>query len=649
MNRPDELRRQVEELALRFVIGEPDHGGAPPDPEWAASVGRIRECALREHAVAVADAAAGLLDTLGRTPGELASAELLEGVARLQQALESAPEAPKSPVLAPAQDPELLADFTLEAREHLAAVETQVLTLERDPCNSEALHSVFRGFHTIKGLAGFLELWDIQKIAHEVETVLDRARNSEWTITPAAIDVVLESTDFLRRWLAHLEAGSETEASALDEGLLARVRSLTAAPAKAPAPPIDLAALAQAVEKPPAPLEIPEAPPSDRAAPESAPAAPAAQRSQGAVKVDTAKLDYLVDMAGELVIAESLVRHDPGLSAVKNPGLQRHMAQLTRITAELQKTAMAMRLVTIGPLFRRMARLVRDLSKQFGKQVEMETRGDEIELDRTIVEELADPLMHMVRNAMDHGLESPAERETAGKSPAGRLFLAAHHRAGQVVIEIADDGRGLNRGRIRARAVERELISPAAELSDNEIYNLIFEPGFTTAAKVTNVSGRGVGMDVVRKHIEKLRGRIEIRSAPGQGASFFLKLPLTLAIIDGLVVGVGRERYIVPLFAVREMFRPSAETIWTVEQRAEMALVRGSLLPVLRLYRRFAVTPRSEDPLQSVLVIAESEGQRFGLLVDELIGKQEVVIKSLGETFQGISGIAGGAILGDGR
>jgi len=374
------------------------------------------------------------------------------------------------------------------------------------------------------------------------------------------------------------------------------------------------------------------------------------RRSEGmSVKVDTSKLDYLVDMAGEMVIAESLVRHDQELSGLKNPLLQRKIAHLTRITAELQKTAMAMRLVPIGPLFRRMARLVRDLSRQFGKTVEMETQGDEIELDRTIVEELADPLMHMVRNALDHGLEAPAERRSAGKRPNARLILKANHQAGQVVIEIADDGRGLNRTRIIEKAISKGLIAAAEGLSDSEIYNLIFEPGFSTAAQVTNVSGRGVGMDVVRRHIEKLRGRIEIRSAVGEGTTFLLKLPLTLAIIDGLVVGVGEERYIVPLFAVREMFRPKAEAIWTVQQRAEMALVRGSLLPVVRLYRLFHVSPRTKDPQNAVLVVAEVEGQRFCVMVDELIGKQEVVIKSLGETFKNVTGVAGGAILGDGR
>jgi two-component system chemotaxis sensor kinase CheA len=634
-----ELRQQIEDLALRLVVA--DSGSAPDASEWLPALRGIRDNAVRDQASPVAVAATALIDTL-QSPDQPGIADVLQaGVMRLQQTLDEGVRQPAGgSTLSLAQDPELVGDFVLESREHLAAIESQLLTLEGDPSSAEALNSVFRGFHTIKGLAGFLELWDVQKLAHETETVLERARSSQWALTPGAIDVILESADYLRRWLTHLESVLQNQPSdppPPNEPLILRIRALSANSVE---PEADLAQMAAAVESEtavPAEASVPAA------------AEPARRNETMAVKVDTAKLDYLVDMAGEMVIAESLVRHDPELGTLKSQALQRKVAQMTRITAELQKTAMAMRLVPIGPLFRRMSRLVRDLSRQFGKQVQMETEGDDIELDRTIVEELSDPLMHMVRNAMDHGIEPPAERQAAGKSPTARLLLKAQHRAGQVVIEIADDGRGIDAAKIRAKAVQKGLISAEKELSESETYNLIFEPGFTTAAQVTNVSGRGVGMDVVRRHIEKLRGRIETRSSVGRGTAFLLKLPLTLAIIDGLVVGVGIERYIVPLFAVREMFRPTPETIWTVEQRAEMALVRGSLLPVLRLYRRFNVKPRSEDPAQSVLVVAEVEGTCYCLLVDELIGKQEVVIKSLGATFRNVTGVAGGAILGDGR
>jgi two-component system chemotaxis sensor kinase CheA len=655
-----ELRGQVEQLALRLVMADPaaaDHGESLR--EWIGVLEKIGQEAASRHSPLISEAVTAALEAArAALASPDAIAELQDGISRLQQALEGE-EQGSSPLAESslAQDPELLADFVLESREHLAGIETQVLTLEREPGDGEALNGIFRGFHTIKGLAGFLELWEVQRLAHEVETVLDRARNGELTITPPAIDVILESADQLRRWLAHVECLLQkrpSQAPPRSDQLLERIRALlgTAPPeeqGQEPPPAAALAQLASAVAGNPKETHPQEKPAASASS--SAPAASSAGGEAMSVKVNTAKLDYLVDMAGEMVIAESLVRHDPDLAAVKSPRLHRNLAQLTRITSELQKTSMSMRLVPIGPVFKRMARLVRDLSRQFGKTVQMETQGDEIELDRHIVEELADPLMHMVRNALDHGLEPAAERAAAGKNPQGRLLLRAHHQAGQVVIEIADDGRGLDRARILAKAVERGLPMAAGgdALSDNEVFNLIFEPGFSTAAQVTNVSGRGVGMDVVRRHIEKLRGRIEIRSTRGAGTTFFLKLPLTLAIIDGLVVGVGQERYIVPLFAVREMIRPGAETIWTVRQKSEMALVRDTLLPVVRLYRRFRVAPRSEDPLASVLVVAESEGQRFCLLVDELIGKQEVVIKSLGETFKSVTGIAGGAILGDGR
>jgi two-component system chemotaxis sensor kinase CheA len=670
-----ELKRQIEDLALQLVMAEPGERPGSEAPPWMSILERVRETAERERAPRASAAAAALLETVRISGG---AAELQEGMARLQEAMEAEERTPDAAGTPLGQDPELLLDFVLESREHLASIETQVLTLERDPHGAEALNAVFRGFHTIKGLAGFLELWDIQKVAHEVETLLDRARNSELTVTPAAIDVILESADDLRRRLAHVEAGlnGETEeAPGPNEPLLGRIGALNARPAAVAEAAGDALRLAVAVENSAGEGNEEEgsaeegknrsltfaartvAAPTVEGRTVAAPTVagrtePETEMRKGeamAVKVDTAKLDSLVDMAGEMVIAQSLVRHDPDLAAIKSPRLARNMAQLTRMTAELQKTAMAMRLVPIGPLFRRMERMVRDLSRQFGKRVEMETQGDEIELDRNIVQELTDPLMHMVRNALDHGIETPAERERAGKNPVAHVVLKGRHQAGQVVIEIADDGRGLDRARILEKAIQKGLIASGDGISDNDIYNLIFQPGFSTAAQVTNVSGRGVGMDVVRRHIEKLRGRVEIRSAAGQGATFALKLPLTLAIIDGLVVGVGEERYIAPLFAVREVLRPAEETIWTVQQRAEMALIRGELLPVLRLYRKFRVTPRSEDPRQSVLLVAEVDDRRSCLLVDELIGKQEVVIKTLGETFKSVTGIAGGAILGDGR
>jgi two-component system, chemotaxis family, sensor kinase CheA len=381
--------------------------------------------------------------------------------------------------------------------------------------------------------------------------------------------------------------------------------------------------------------------------PKSAEARPAGARS---IKVETAKLDYLVDMVGEMVISQSLVRHDPDLATGLKPRLARNLSQLARITDDIQRTAMSMRMIPVGQLFQKTSRLVRDLSRKAGKQVELELAGEETELDRNIVEELADPLMHMVRNSVDHGIEKPEERVAAGKPAQAHVTLKAGHQAGHIVIQISDDGRGLQRDKILRKAREKKLIDPGtADPPDSEIFALIFHPGFSTAEKITDVSGRGVGMDVVRKQVQKLRGRIEVLSKPGEGTTFLLKLPLTLAIIDGLVVGVGDQRYIVPIFAVREMLKPAEEAISTIHGRQEMAMVRGTLIPVIRLHRRFNIQPRHENPWESLLIVAESGTKLFCLMVDELIGKQEVVIKSLGEGMRNIAGVAGGAILGDGR
>jgi two-component system, chemotaxis family, sensor kinase CheA len=568
-------------------------------------------------------------------------------------------EAPPPAVSSLAQDPELVGDFLLESREHLTAIESKMLALERNPADAEALNSVFRGFHTIKGLAGFLEFNAILEVAHEVETLLDLARGGQLAITPALVDVVLESADCLKRALNAVEAGmsdSTLPPVASFDDLLPRIRRCATQNAVEPAPPeatLDAQTAEVELSAPQASQEgpRPEAPVASPAVPSEVGGKTSPVQTAGtqSVRVDTAKLDHLMDMVGEMVIAQSLVSQNPHLAEVQDSRLLSDLSQLGRITGDVQRTAMAMRMLPIGHLFQRTARQVRDLSRKCGKQVELETSGEDTQLDKNIAEELSDPLMHMVRNAIDHGIEQPGIREAAGKSPTARVRLAAYHQGGHIVIEISDDGRGLDEEKILKKARQNGLIGDAAHLSQNEILNLIFEPGFSTADHVTDVSGRGVGMDVVRKHVQKLRGRIDIQSKSGQGTTFFLKLPLTLAIIEGLVVVVGSQRYIAPMFAVREMFRPKPELLSTIQGRDEMAMVRGRLLPIVRLHKRFDVTPQSEDPGQGILIVTECQEKLFCLLVDDVIGKQEVVIKSLGEGLKNIAGVAGSAILGDGR
>ena len=350
--------------------------------------------------------------------------------------------------------------------------------------------------------------------------------------------------------------------------------------------------------------------------------------SGGFVKLDTAKLDNLVDLVGELVIAQSMVVQNPDVQMINSLQLVRCLRQLSRITTELQRNAMSLRMVPIRGMFHKMNRLVRDLATQQQKHVQLVLEGEETELDRNIVEKLSDPLVHMIRNAIDHGLENSDDRAAHGKPELGKIRLTAAHQRGGIVIRIQDDGRGLDRSRILAKARDRGLVKTDANLTESEIFSLIFQPGFSTAEKVTDLSGRGVGMDVVRRNIENLRGKVEIQSLPGQGTTFTILLPLTLAIIDGLLVGVGGERYIIPTLSVRESFRPSPGTVKTVQGRGEVVSVRGRQTPLLRLAHYLGRTSRVIKPEDGIVVVVESGDSARGLLVDELLGKQEVVIKS---------------------
>lgn len=628
----EQLRQQVDRMASCLLLEGPMEG------EWLTILQQICD-QTREAATDVAARALELnlrLKTLGAPA--VRENVLTAGIEQLRRAIESeaAPPASADP-LALAADPELMHDFIMEAREHLDRADVELLTLEKSPDDKEAINSVFRGFHTIKGLAGFLELDEIRAVAHESESLLDLIRQSQLRFSPAVADVVLSAADFLRAWLTRVER-------------MVRGQALNTPPDSAP-----LVASIRAVAKGETVVVMRASAPVQASQPEETkPEKPLGQAASiqtseaRAVRVDTEKLDYLADMVGELLIAESMVRHYPEIAGLQNPALVRDLAQLGRITAELQRTAMSMRMVPIHALFQKMSRLVRDVSRKAGKQVELTAWGGETELDRNIVEQLADPLMHMLRNSVDHGVEGPEERVQQGKPAQGHVTLSAGHQAGWILITITDDGKGLDKEKILAKARQQGVVDENAVLSDPDIFNLIFHPGLSTAAKVTDISGRGVGMDVVRKQIQKLRGRIEITSVAGEGTKFQLRVPLTLAIIDGLVVGVGEERFIVPLFSVREMLRPTPEMIFTVEQR-EVALVRGSLLPIVRLSQRLGIASRCERPEDGLLVVAEARGTTFCVMVDELVGKQEVVIKGLGELLKHIPGIAGGAILGNGQ
>jgi len=549
------------------------------------------------------------------------------------------------------QDGELLREFINESQEHLQNIEQGVLVLEDHPTDADTLNSIFRAFHTFKGGSGFLNLTPIQTLAHDLESLLDLARQHKLVITPAIINIILEGSDTLKQFLSEIGAqltGTKPLAPIAIPitHLLKSIRTVLSGEPGVPtfvaldaSPTVSYSANALAPSiAPGAPTRGPQAEAGGKAS-----------LSGTAVKVDTLKLDSLIDLVGELVIAQSLVVQNPDLNTLQSEQLTRDLMQLGRISKDLQRTAMSLRMVPVRATFQKMNRLVRDSAAKVGKQIVLVTEGEETELDRNIVEEISDPLIHMIRNSVDHGIEKAEVRKKLGKPETGKVSLKAFHQGGNIVIQIQDDGRGLDCERIVAKAVEKGLMKAGDQLPESEIFKFIMAAGFSTAEKVTDLSGRGVGMDVVRRNIEKLRGKIEIASVAGQGSTFSIFLPLTLAIIDGLLVGVGNERFILPTLSVCESFRPRADMISTVHGRGEMLNVRGRLRPLLRLYSHLGIKPASTDPTQSIIVVVEAGNNARCILVDQLLGKQEVVIKSLEENFRQNRYIAGAAILGDGR
>ncbi len=560
---------------------------------------------------------------------------------------------------------ELLGEFHAEALDHLQQIEAALLVLDGNPTDRDALNGLFRSFHTIKGVSGFLHLGPMHRLTHEVESLLDLARTDRLRLTPPIITEILRSRDaiqeMVRQITVALEQGTSPDRIVPVNELIAAVRAMAHGGSVASPTPVLVAATepVKAVTPPAAAVDgdvavksaEPAAAPTGTTAVASSPAADhGASRgvATSSVRVNTEKLDSLVDVVGELVIVQSQLQESARAYETGASPLTRNLAQLGRITKELQLTAMSLRMVPIKPTFQRMERLVRDLSRDIGKPVVFETRGEETEMDRTVVEEIVDPLVHMVRNSLDHGIEATERRRAAGKPEQGRLRLAAYHEGSNLVIELADDGQGIDAARVLAKARAQGLVPAGANPSPDEVVHLIFLPGFSTAEKVTAVSGRGVGMDVVKRNIERLRGQIQIETHPGKGTTFRIRLPLTTAIIDGLLVRVGPDRFILPTITVQMALRPVASMLARVQGRGEVLDHRGRILPLHRLHERFGIEGAVRDAVDGIVVIVETGGKSYALLVDELLNKQEVVIKNLGGFLQNLPGVAGGAILGDG-
>lgn len=554
----------------------------------------------------------------------------------------------------------LLEDWITESREYVEEAETALLALETDPGDDEAVNTVFRAFHTMKGTAGFLGFSGIGTFAHHAECLFSRMRDGEIRCTGVYADLALQSVDLLKDLI---QAVRQTAPGTpvikpkqydpflkilMDVETADQAEAVPPAPVPHPAsvpaslPPKDVADEQHAIR------EVDE-PDEDRADIVQTTDTSESAARESSVRVRTERLDRLIDMVGELVISQAMIAQDPSVAGGMDEALLRKVTHTGKIVRELQDLSMSMRMVPLKATARKLARLVRDLARKSGKRIVFSAEGEDTEIDRNMVDYVTDPLVHMIRNAVDHGIESPEERADVGKPLTGKISLHAYHAGGNVVLVLQDDGRGLDREKIHAKGIQNGLLTADKQATDREVFNLIFSPGFSTAAAVTDISGRGVGMDVVRRNIEALHGRIDIQSEKGFGSMFTFSLPLTLAVTDGMLVRVGQEKYIIPMVNIGMNLRPEKQMLSTIANRGEIVTLKDEVIPLLRLHRLFGIAEAVKDPTQGLLVIVGDEDRRCAILVDELSGQQHAVVKSLGDGIGKVAGVSGGAVLGDGR
>ncbi len=582
------------------------------------------------------------------------------------KAEESASSGPREFPLPESADLDLMEAFLTESADLISGAEEALLALEENPEDMDAVSTVFRAFHTIKGTSGFLELKPISDLAHRAESLLSQVRDREIRYGGGYADLALRSIDLLKDLLATAQGAINGKPFLIFEEydeLIGLLDHPEAAGPETPSVETPSAETPSAENREPeteaSPSEEPvshaDAAVSDKKKKEEADENKTTSRDtskgyvESSIRVPVDRLDRFIDMVGELVVAHSMVAQDEVVTDGQNHELFKKVGQSGKIVRELQGMSMSMRMIPLKTTFQKMARLVRDLSRKAGKNITFFTEGEDTEIDRNMVDIINDPLVHMVRNAVDHGIESPTERERAGKPVNGTIQLDAYHSAGNVVVEIRDDGKGLDREGIIAKAEARGLIADGEALTDREIYNLIFEPGFSTAATISEVSGRGVGMDVVKTNIESLRGNVEIHSKPDRGCVFKMSLPLTLAIIDGMVVRLRDQKYVIPTVSIVRSVQPEKSDMNTVFRRGEMLKLQGRLIPLFRLGELFGIKGAETDYTKAIVVVVEDDDRHAGLMVDELIGSQQIVIKTLGEALGDIPGISGSAIMPNGR
>jgi two-component system chemotaxis sensor kinase CheA len=545
------------------------------------------------------------------------------------------------------EDPELVQGFIEEGTQNLQMIENGLLALESDKSDLKLIDEIFRPFHTIKGVAGFLNLTEINNFCHGFESLLDDARKGDLKVTDALTDAVFGAIDALRTMVEAIDKARSTDtyiAHGID--LEYYNHNLNVLRLNVNDQDSDVAIVQTQKQVSNTSKSLDQTGPKNVVIKSDD---SVKNKSETSVRVSTDKMDILLDLVGELVLTQNMVTSNDSIKRADDKRLLQDIGQLKRITTALQDLSMSLRMVPIKELFQKMTRIVRDLSRKSGKKIRLEYAGEETEIDRNMVDELYEPLVHMIRNNCDHGIEMPDERIMSGKEDTGTVFLNAFYRGGLVIIEIADDGKGIDAKKIKKIAIDRGVCTPEDHLTDKEIVNFIFHAGFSTAKEITDVSGRGVGMDVVRRAIEKLRGNIDVQTEVGKGTTMSIRLPLTLAIIDGVIVRVGNERFIIPTTSIKESLICPEQAYSRIAGRGETVLIRNKVIPLLRLDTTFDIEGGVVHPKDGTLMIVESDGKEAAVPINEMLDKQEIVIKSLGDGLNKIKGISGGAIMSDGR
>jgi two-component system, chemotaxis family, sensor kinase CheA len=565
---------------------------------------------------------------------------------------------------------DMLDQYLNSAVDLLDTTEKNLVDLEKDPQNVALIAETFGAVHSLKGNSGFMGFAEIEEISMEMETILDSIRTKALDIDSNIVTILLSNTEVIRNRLEKISQTSNKTEKATSEVSIAseakpvdKIEKETIIKEAMPTPIVENkpAPKAEVVNTPapntqPAPVKVAE--PKNGKAEPHVPAAKRPNLNQGGnlpyqqkkdIRVETTKIDKLFDLVGELITIETMVTNNQDLIGLELPNFSKSANMLNKITRELQEISMSIRMMPLDGLFNKMKRLVRDVSIKMNKKVELIVFGQQTEMDKNVIDEISDPLVHILRNSIDHGIEFPEERIKNGKNEVGTVTLGARYEGNEILIIVDDDGAGINKEAVLRKAEEKGLLKvPAENMTDREIFGLVFEPGFSTAKEITDISGRGVGMDVVKKNIEKLRGGIDVMSGQNKGTKITLRIPLTLAIMEAMVIKIGEDLYALPILSLRESFRPQPGMINITMDGLEVVKVRDEILPIIRLHEIFSIENSSTNLDDGILLLIESKERKVCLFADDIVGQQQAVIKGLSNYIGKVPGITGCMVTGDG-